>query len=152
MNSNTNLKKVNFLNAKKVNDKRVSVASSLKLPFVFKLKKNNSQFFNKKSMAKHIVCFMTILIRKNSLKRIKEIHKQFNKILFIFDVIQYIKTRNEINLLEKTIFSEKDRKNISNVYHFDYDLQTHKKGYDYLFLEGNSLNENIDKIFKIKAT
>ena len=35
MNSNTNLKKVNFLNAKKVNDKRVSVASSLKLPFVF---------------------------------------------------------------------------------------------------------------------
>ena len=49
MNSNTNLKKVNFLNAKKVNDKRVSVASSLKLPFVFKLKKNNSQFFNKKA-------------------------------------------------------------------------------------------------------
>ena len=55
---------------------------------------------------------MTLLIRKNSLKKIKEIHKQFNKILFIFDIIQYIKTRNKINLLEKTIFFEKDRKNI----------------------------------------
>ncbi len=90
---------------------------------------------------------MTLLIKK-LLKRIKEIHKQFNKILFIFYIIQYIKT----NLLEKTIFSEKDRKNISNVYHFDYNLKIHKKGYDYLFLGCYGLNQNVDKIFKINVT
>ena len=94
---------------------------------------------------------MTLLIRKNSFKRIKEIHKQFKKILFIFDIIQYIKTTNEINLLEKTVFTEQERKNISNVYHFDYDLQTHKKGYDYLFSKRNSTYENRDSIFKINA-
>ena len=152
--SNTNLKKVNFINPKKVKDSRVSGTSGLKLPFVFSpnaLKKNDTQYFNKKNIAKHVVCFMTLLIRKHSLKRIKEIHKQFNKILFIFDIIQYIKTRNEINLLEKTIFTEQERKNISNVYHFDYDLHTHKKGYDYLFSKRNSLYENRDSIFKINA-
>ena len=149
MNSNTNLKNVNFLNSKKVKDG----TSGLKLPFVLNpnsLKKNNTQNFNKKNIAKHVVCFMTLLIRKNSFKRIKEIHKQFKKILFIFDIIQYIKTRNEINLLEKTVFTEQERKNISNVYHFDYDLHTHKKGYDYLFSKRNSLYENIDSIFKIE--
>ena len=85
------------------------------------------------------------------MKRIKEIHKQFNKILFLFDIIQYIKSRNEINLLEKAIFTEQERKDISNVYHFDYDLQSDKKGYDYLFLGQNTLNDNISSIFKINA-
>jgi hypothetical protein len=153
--SNTNLKNVNFLNSKKGKETRVSGTSGLKLPLGFNtspLRYNTAYFNKKKNTAKHVVCFMTIFIRKNSFKRIKEIHKQFNKILFIFDIIQYIKTRNEINLLEKTVFSEQERKNISNVYHFDYDLQSDKKGYDYLFLERNSLNQNTDSIFKINAT
>ena len=154
MNSNTNLKNVNFLNSKKVRDTKISGTSGLNLPFVYPnlLKNDNSKNFNnKKNIAKHVVCFMTLLIRKNSFKRIKEIHKQFKKILFIFDIIQYIKTRNEINLLEKTVFTEQERKNISNIYHFDYDLHTHKKGYDYLFLGQNSLNDNTSSIFKINA-
>jgi hypothetical protein len=155
--SNTNLKNSNFLNTKKEKEKRVSGTLGLKLPLGLNPMplRNNIVIFNKKkNTAKHIVCFMALLIRKNSCERIREIHKQFNKILFLFDIIQYIKIRNEINLLEKSVFSEQERKNISNVYHFDYDLYTDKKGYDYLFLEHKSLNQNqnTDSIFKINAT
>ena len=149
----TNLKNINFLSPKKMKDSRASI---LKLPLSVSPsspRKRNSHYYRKKKkrIAEHVICFMTILFRNNSLKRIKEIHKQFNKILFLFDIIQYIKTRNEINLLEKAIFTEQERKDISNVYHFDYDLQSDKKGYDFLFLGQNSLNDNTNSLFKINA-
>ena len=149
----TNLKNINFLSPKKMKDSRASI---LKLPLSVSPsspRKRNSHYYRKKKkrIAEHVICFMTILFRNNSLKRIKEIHKQFNKILFLFDIIQYIKTRNEINLLEKAIFTEQERKDISNVYHFDYDLQSDKKGYDFLFLGQNSLNDNNNSLFKINA-
>jgi hypothetical protein len=149
----TNLKNINFLSPKKIKDSRASI---LKLPLSLSPsspRKRNSHYYHKKKkrIAEHVICFMTILFRNNSLKRIKEIHKQFNKILFLFDIIQYIKTRNEINLLEKAIFTEQERKDISSVYHFDYDLQSDKKGYDFLFLGQNSLNDNTNSLFKINA-
>ena len=149
----TNLKNINFLSPKKMKDSRASI---LKLPLSLSPsspRKRNSHYYHKKKkrIAEHVICFMTILFRNNSLKRIKQIHKQFNKILFLFDIIQYIKTRNEINLLEKAIFTEQERKDISNVYHFDYDLQSDKKGYDFLFLGQNSLNDNTNSLFKINA-
>ena len=149
----TNLKNINFLSPKKMKDSRASI---LKLPLSVSPsspRKRNSHYYRKKKkrIAEHVICFMTILFRNNSLKRIKEIHKQFNKILFLFDIIQYIKTRNEINLLEKAIFTEQERKDISSDYHFDYDLQSDKKGYDFLFLGQNSLNDNTNSLFKINA-
>ena len=149
----TNLKNFNFLSPKRIKDTRLS---NIKYPLNVSSsspRKRNSHYYrkSKKRIAEHVICFITILFRKNSLKRIKEIHKQYNKILFIFDIIQYIKTRNEINLLEKAIFTEQERKDISNIYHFDYDLQSDKKGYDYLFLGQNSLNDNASSIFKINA-
>ena len=159
LNNNESIKmKTNIISEKIQSPKKMkdSRASILKLPLSVSPsspRKRNSHYYRKKKkrIAEHVICFMTILFRNNSLKRIKEIHKQFNKILFLFDIIQYIKTRNEINLLEKAIFTEQERKDISNVYHFDYDLQSDKKGYDFLFLGQNSLNDNNNSLFKINA-
>ena len=75
---------------------------------------------------------MKILCKKNSFQRIKEICLTFKKILFLFDIIQYIKIFHRINFLEKTIFTENERKDINKIYHIDYDFKLDKNGADYL--------------------
>ena len=96
--------------------------------------KNNSYYNNKKRNAEHIICFLSIFCKKNSFKRISEIHNQFEKIKFLFDIIQYIKMKNIIKLLEKIVFTEQERKYFNKIYHFDYDFYLDKNEYDYLFV------------------
>ena len=100
---------------------------------------NNNNFnkfirfkFYKKSNEEHIICFMKILCKKNSFQKIKEIYLTFKKILFLFDIIQYIKIFHRINFLEKTVFTENERKDINKIYHIDYDFKLDKNGADYL--------------------
>ena len=135
-NNSSNNQIINLLN-NNINDKKnIKTISIIKFPINLDLDLDNKINYcnNKKRNAEHIVCFFSILCKKNSFKRISEIHNQFKKITFLFDIIQYIKMKNIIKLLEKIVFTEQERKYFNKIYHFDYDFYIDKNEYDYLFV------------------
>ena len=67
------------------------------------------------------------------MKRIYLIKKAYEKIFFIFDIVQYIKLRNDFNFIQKLILNEEEKKELGIAYHYNYDLHFDKEGYDYLF-------------------
>ena len=78
-------------------------------------------------------CFFKILCKKYGMKRIYLIKKAYEKIFFIFDIVQYIKLRNDFNFIQKLILNEEEKKELGIAYHYNYDLHFDKEGYDYLF-------------------
>jgi hypothetical protein len=92
-------------------------------------------------------CFLQILCKSYGLKRVYVIKKEFEKIYFIFDIVQYIKLRNEFNYIQKLILNEDEKRELGIAYHFDYDLHYDKEGYDYLF---HKKKNNVGNIIKNK--
>ena len=78
-------------------------------------------------------CFLQILCKSYGLKRIYIIKREYEKIYFIFDIVQYIKLRNDFNFIQKLILNEDEKRELGIAYHFNYDLDFDKEGYDYLF-------------------
>jgi len=78
-------------------------------------------------------CFFKILCKQYGMKRIYLIKKEYEKIFFIFDIVQYIKLRNDFNFIQQLILNEEEKKELGIAYHYNYDLHFDKEGYDYLF-------------------
>ena len=126
-----------FLRINLLKKKKEKTISIIKFPIDLDLSEDNNKinyYNNKKRDAEHVICFLSIFCKKNSFKRISEIHNQFEKIKFLFDIIQYIKMKNIIKLLEKIVFTEQERNYFNKIYHFDYDFYLDKNEYDYLFV------------------
>ena len=92
-------------------------------------------------------CFLQILCKTYGLKRVYVIKKEYEKIYFIFDVVQYIKLRNDFNYIQKLILNEDEKRELGIAYHYDYDLHYDKEGYDYLF---HKKKNNVGNIIKNK--
>ena len=92
-------------------------------------------------------CFLQILCKTYGLKRVYVIKKEYEKIYFIFDIVQYIKLRNDFNYIQKLILNEDEKRELGIAYHFDYDLHYDKEGYDYLF---HKKKNNVGNIIKNK--
>ena len=135
--NSSNKKITNLFKNKPIKKKKEKTISIIKFPIDLDLSEDNNKinyYNNKKRNAEHIICFLSIFCKKNSFKRISEIHNQFEKIKFLFDIIQYIKMKNIIKLLEKIVFTEQERNYFNKIYHFDYDFYLDKNEYDYLFV------------------
>ncbi len=70
--------------------------------------------------------------KKNFFQTVKKVHENYKQIQFLLDIVHYLKTENEINIMEKYIFSEEQRKILSFTYSFEADFELEKKGYDYM--------------------
>ena len=70
--------------------------------------------------------------KKNFFQTVKKVHENYRQIQFLLDIVHYLKTENEINIMEKYIFSEEQRKILSFTYSFEADFELEKKGYDYM--------------------
>ena len=92
-------------------------------------------------------CFLHILCKSYGLKRVYVIKKEYEKIYFIFDIVQYIKLRNDFNYIQKLILNEDEKRELGIAYHYDYDLHYDKEGYDYLF---HKKKNNVGNIIKNK--
>ena len=92
-------------------------------------------------------CFLQILCKSYGLKRVYVIKKEYEKIYFIFDIVQYIKLRNDFNYIQKLILNEDEKRELGIAYHYDYDLHYDKEGYDYLF---HKKKNNVGNIIKNK--
>ena len=92
-------------------------------------------------------CFLQILCKSYGLKRVYVIKKEYEKIYFIFDIVQYIKLRNDFNYIQKLILNEDEKRELGIAYHYNYDLHYDKEGYDYLF---HKKANNVGNIIKSK--
>ena len=63
---------------------------------------------------------------------VKKVHENYKQIQFLLDIVHYLKTENEINIIEKYFFNEEQRKILSYTYSFEADFELEKKGYDYM--------------------
>ncbi len=76
--------------------------------------------------------FSDFICKKNTLKTIKQIHENYKEIQFLLDIIHYLKSQNELNVIEKILFDEEQRKALSYTYSFISDFSLERKGYEYM--------------------
>ena len=80
--------------------------------------------------------------KKNTFKIIKKVHENFKEIQFLLDIVHYLKLENEMNIIEKYLFTEDQRKILSYTYTFEADFALERKGYDYMIKhEKNKFDE-----------
>ena len=70
--------------------------------------------------------------KKNTLSTIKQVHENYKEIQFLLDIVHYLKSQNEISIIEKYVFSEEQRKVLSYTYTFEADFGLERKGYEYM--------------------
>ena len=76
---------------------------------------------------------LKLLLRKKCLKKIKLIHLNFDKIDFLFDIVEYFKTIFEVKLMKNKIFDKEQRNKLTHIFKFDYDFDIEKEGYDIFY-------------------
>ena len=72
-------------------------------------------------------CLFDSRIRKN----IKSINEKYHRIAFLFDVVHYLKSKDELNSVKKVIFDEIQNKLITKSYSFKLNPQEEKKQFDF---------------------
>ncbi len=70
--------------------------------------------------------------KKNTMNTIKQVHQNYKEIQFLLDIVHYLKSQNEINIIEKYVFTEEQRKILSYTYTFEADFGLERKGYEYM--------------------
>ena len=70
--------------------------------------------------------------KKNTFKTIKQVHENYKEIQFLLDIVHYLKSENELNIIEKYFFTEEQRKILSYTYSFEADFKLEREGYDYM--------------------
>ena len=60
--------------------------------------------------------------KKNFFQTVKKVHENYKQIQFLLDIVHYLKTENEINIMEKYFFTEEQRKILSYTYSFESDF------------------------------
>ena len=80
--------------------------------------------------------------KKNTLKIIKQVNENYKEIQFLLDIVHYLKSQNEINIMEKCFFTEEQRRILSYTYSFEADFKLEREGYDYMIKhEKNKFDE-----------
>ena len=72
-------------------------------------------------------CLFDSRIRKN----IKSINEKYHRIAFLFDVVHYLKSKDELNSVKKVIFDDIQNKLITKSYSFKLNPQEEKKQFDF---------------------
>jgi len=147
-NSHNNIESISYkdnnvsdLNNSNVNNESVLSNNAKNLQMILK----NGQTIHKN------LCFSKIFCKYKGFKRMLQINKEYSKIKFIFDIVQYIKLKNEVNIIEKFVLNDEQRRELGIFYQFDYDFSFDKEGYDYLFKE-NKKTEVVGNMIKRSKT
>ena len=86
--------------------------------------------------------FIDFVCKKNTIKTIKQVLENYKGIQFLLDIVHFLKLENEINIIEKYLFTEDQRKILSYTYTFDADFSLERKGYNYMIKhEKNKFDE-----------
>ncbi len=86
--------------------------------------------------------------KKNTCKTIKQVHSNFKEIQFLLDIVHYLKSENELNIIGKYLFTDEQRRALSYTYTFEADFGLERQGYDYMIkhkknkLDEKDINEN----------
>jgi hypothetical protein len=94
------------------------------------LKKNENYFNISDSKIQDNRSIIIFCCQKDACFRIKNVHEQFAKINFLFDLVHIIKTRNEINLIENILFNKEQKKLLSSLYKFNTDFLSERLAYE----------------------
>ena len=94
--------------------------------------------------------FSDFICKKNTLKTIKQVHENYKEIQFLLDIVHYLKSQNELNIIEKHLFTEEQRKSLSFTYTFEADFGLERKGYDYMIKHEKNKFDDDDKNEKLK--
>ncbi len=76
--------------------------------------------------------FSDFVCKKNTFKTIKQVHENYKEIQFLLDIVHYLKSQNELIIIEKHLFSNEQRKALSYTYTFEADFELEREGYDYM--------------------
>jgi hypothetical protein len=84
--------------------------------------------------------------KKNSIRTIQQVHQNYKEIQFLLDIVHYLKSENEMNIIEKYLFTKEQRRILSHTYSFQADFALEKRGYDYMIKhKKNKLDEKSDR-------
>ena len=72
------------------------------------------------------------ICKKDTFNTIKEVHENYKEIQFLLDIVHYLKSQNELNIIGKYLFTEEQRKALSYTYTFETDFGLERKGYEYM--------------------
>ena len=70
--------------------------------------------------------------KKNTIKTIKQVNENYKEIQFLLDIVHYLKSQNELSIIERYLFTEEQRKILSHTYTFKADFGLERKGYEYM--------------------
>ena len=70
--------------------------------------------------------------KKNTVKTIKQVNENYKEIQFLLDIVHYLKSQNELSIIERYLFTEEQRKILSHTYTFKADFGLERKGYEYM--------------------
>ena len=94
------------------------------------LKKKENYFNIKNTKIQDNRSIIVFFCQKDACFRVKNVHEQFAKINFLFDLVYLIKTRNEINIIENILFNKQQKKLLSSLYKFNSDFLSERLGYE----------------------
>ncbi len=114
------------------NSKKINLSDINTLNRVYKLKnqivipKSQLRIIKVPGFCSDFVC------KKNTLKIIKQVNENYKEIQFLLDIVHYLKSQNELNIIGKYLFTEEQRKALSYTYTFKADFKLERKGYEYM--------------------
>ena len=94
---------------------------------------NNKKMENKIITVKSSRNCFSIICKKGCIKHIKYINYNYSRIAFLFDIVQFFKTKFEVKLIKNKLFDEGERDKLSYLYKFNYDFDADKEGYDIFY-------------------
>ena len=86
--------------------------------------------------------FKDFFCKKNTCYTIKQVHENYKEIQFLLDIVHYLKTENKISIIEKLLFTEEQRKNLSYMYSFEADFEMEKQGYEHMIKHNVNIYED----------
>ncbi len=91
--------------------------------------------------------FQDFVCKKNTCSTIRQVHENYKEIQFLLDIVHYLKTENKISIIEKLLFTEEQRRNLSYMYCFEADFEMEKQGYEHMIKHKiNIYEEGVDSI------
>ena len=157
-NVNSNIIKDINLNENILNKNNVLISNRCALFEREKSNMSHTSVLNRKSLFKNSTIIPKIQLRiikvpdfcrdfvckKNTFKIIKKVHENYKEIQFLLDIVHYLKLENEINIIEKYLFTEDQRKILSYTYTFEADFGLERKGYDYMIKHEKNIFDEKD--------
>ena len=93
-------------------------------------------------------CF-PIIFSKNCIEKIQKINDNFKKIDFLFDIVEYFKTKFEVKLLKNKIFDDEQREKLNHMFKFHYNFEDEKEGFD-VFYKKKHPEDYSSKSYQVK--